>query len=339
MSKTAILLANLGSPDSTAVKDVRRYLNQFLMDERVIDVPYLLRLFLVKGIITPFRAHKSAKAYQTIWSDKGSPLIHTSKELKSAIDEQVDMPVYLCMRYGSPSTPDILKAIQKEHPDLEELILFPLYPHYAMSSYETAVVHVKDEMKELGVGFRLKTVPPFYNHPAYIAALSESIRPFVQKDYDLIMFSYHGIPERHVKKTDPSGEHCLKVENCCHVASEAHDFCYRHQVVRTTELVTDYLQLPEDKVMYAFQSRLGRDPWLQPYTAKTLEELPDRGIKKMIICCPAFVSDCLETLEEIHEEGREIFMDAGGESFDVVPCLNLRPDWIHAMTDIMQTAH
>ncbi len=338
MAKKVYLLANLGSPDSTKVKDVRKYLSVFLMDERVIDVPYILRFILVRCIIAPLRSFSSAKAYKTIWRKKGSPLIIISKKLNRLIQEKSNISSYLCMRYGNPSIKTAMDEIEKENPDVEEIVLAPLYPHYAMSSYETAVEHIKEELRARSKEQMLKIVPPFYNNEHYIEVLSESIKPHIQKPYDLIMFSYHGIPERHVKKTDPTNEHCLKCENCCDVKSTAHDFCYRHQVKRTTELVTEKLNLPKDKVMFSFQSRLGRDPWLQPYTAKTLEELPEQGIKNLVICCPAFVSDCLETLEEIHVEGKEIFLEAGGESFTTVPCLNTRPDWVDALNKIMDTA-
>ncbi len=331
MSKKAILLANLGSPDSPAVKDVRRYLNEFLMDERVIDIPKFVRTILVKGIIVPFRAPSSAKKYETIWTKNGSPLIHISKELQKLVAVETQLPTYLCMRYANPSTPDTLAAIHREHPDLEELVLLPLYPHYAMSSYETAVKHVEDCLKAANYSFKLRVVPPFYNQPDFINALAETIRPFTDEEHDLMLFSYHGIPERHVRKTDPDKNHCLTCENCCDKAAAAHDFCYRHQVKETTELVAEKLGLVAEKYNFSFQSRLGTDKWLRPYTAQLLSELPKQGVKKLIVACPAFVSDCLETLEEIHEEGKEDFMKAGGESFKVVPCLNLRPDWVKAI--------
>jgi len=338
MAKKALLLTNLGSPDSPEVKDVRKYLSEFLMDGKVIDIPYPLRFLLVRGIISPFRARSSAKLYKTIWTDKGSPLVYLTKELTELVQEETGLPSYFCMRYANPTPTSVFEKIVAENPDLEELTLLPLYPHYAMSSFETGVAHVKRAFAEKPRTFTMKVVPPYFENEDYTEVLTESIRPYVQDDFDLMVFSYHGIPERHVRKTDPTKKHCLKCENCCDTASDAHAVCYRHQVKKTTEVVAEKLGLPQEKVMFSFQSRLGADEWLKPYTAKTLGELPKKGIKKLVIASPAFVSDCLETLEEIHEEGKEIFMEAGGESFVTVPCLNTRPDWVKAVSKIVETA-
>ena len=322
---------NLGSPDSTEVKDVRRYLNEFLMDERVIDKPWLFRFLLVRGIIVPFRAPKSAEAYKSIWTEEGSPLIVISKQLRDALDKEVEEPVAIAMRYGTPSPKQTYDELLKSNPDLQEVILVPMYPHYAMSSYETAVEYAVEQHKKGGYDFKLTTIKPYYDNEAYLQALCDSMQPYLQGDYDHILFSYHGVPERHIYKGDITGQHCLKVANCCEVASPAHKYCYRHQCLVTTKLVTERLGIAKDKWTMTFQSRLGRDEWLKPYTAATLEELPKQGIKKLIVVCPAFVSDCLETLEEIAEEGKEIFLHAGGESFQMIPCLNVHPLWVQAM--------
>ena len=322
---------NLGSPDSTSVKDVRRYLNEFLMDERVIDMNYLARLLLVRGIISPLRAPRSAKAYSAVWTAEGSPLMVLSKQLQQALQQQVDEPVALAMRYGSPAPWTAYDELLEKSPGLEEVVLLPLYPHYAMSSYETAVEYAKEVHAKKKYQFKLTIVPPFYNRESYLHALTESMRPYLQQPYDHIVFSYHGIPERHVQKTDMTGQHCLKVANCCEVASPAHTQCYRHQCFDTTKQVSQRLQLPAGKFSSSFQSRLGRDPWLQPYTAKRLTELPGEGIKKLLIACPAFVSDCLETLEEIAIEGKHSFLEAGGETFTLIPCMNVHPLWVKAI--------
>jgi protoporphyrin/coproporphyrin ferrochelatase len=329
--KKAVVLMNLGSPDSTEVKDVRRYLNEFLMDKRVIDKPWLLRTLLVRGIIVPFRAPKSAEAYKTIWTDKGSPLIVISKQQQKALAKEIEEPVTIAMRYGSPSPKDAYDELVKNNPDLEEVIIVPMYPHYAMSSYETAVEYAKEHHKKYKYKFKLTFIEPFYNDADFIEALCETIKPYLDQDYDQILFSYHGIPERHILKCDPTGKHCLKVENCCEVTSPAHEFCYRHQCWTTTQLVADKLAIPKEKIGFSFQSRLGKDPWLQPYTAARFEELPKEGVKKLLVVCPAFVSDCLETIEEIGEEGKESFMHSGGESFELIPCLNVHPLWIETM--------
>jgi protoporphyrin/coproporphyrin ferrochelatase len=330
--KRAILLMNLGSPNSTEVKDVKKYLTEFLMDERVIDTAYWKRALLVKGIIVPFRSPKSAKAYAKIWTKEGSPLIVLTKELQQALQPNFEEVVEINMRYGSPSTEHVLNKLHQEIKGLDEVILFPLYPHYAMSSYETAVIQVKEIHRQNQYNSKLVIVKPYYKEEVYINALAESIKPYLQTDYDKILFSYHGVPERHIKKGDITGCHCLKTTDCCNVPSPAHEFCYRHQCVATTKLVVDKLHISKEKTEQTFQSRLGRDPWLTPYTAQRLAELPKEGVKKLLVACPAFVSDCLETLEEIAKEGKHIFLEAGGESFTMIPCLNTHPLWIEAIT-------
>ncbi len=331
MAKRAIVLMNLGSPDSTEVKDVKKYLMEFLMDKRVIDYPYLLRLLLVGGIIVPFRSPKTAEAYKTVWTKDGSPLVVLSKQLQHALQAKVDEPVELAMRYGNPTMEHAFENLLKNSPDLEEVVAIPLYPHYAMSSYETAVEHAKTVHKKKGYKFSLSFIKPFYNNPEYIHAMAENIKPHLQEEYDQVLFSYHGLPQRHMSKADPTHQHCMKVGNCCEVPSVAHATCYRHQCWTTTQLLASTLHIPADKVGFSFQSRLGREEWLKPYTALRLEELPKEGFKKLVILCPAFVSDCLETLEEIAEEGRESFLHAGGETCTVIPCLNLHPLWVQAM--------
>ena len=322
---------NLGSPDSTEVKDVKKYLDEFLMDERVIDKPWLFRALLVKGIIVPFRAPKSAEAYKSIWTEKGSPLIVISKQLEQALKKEVDEPVTIAMRYGTPSPKQAYDKLLKENSDLEEVILVPMYPHYVMSSYETAVEYAREQYKKGKYTFKLTVIKPYYDNEEYLQALAESIKPFLEQEYDQILFSYHGVPERHIYKGDVTGQHCLKLPNCCDTPSTAHEYCYRHQCWQTTKLVTGLLGIPTEKWGFSFQSRLGRDPWLQPYTAARLEQLPKEGVKKILVVCPAFVSDCLETLEEIAEEGKEIFMHAGGEHFEMIPCLNVHPLWVNAL--------
>jgi len=330
--KRGIILMNLGSPDSTEVKDVRRYLKEFLMDERVIDYPYLFRLLLVKGIIVPFRAAKSAEAYSSIWTNQGSPLVVLTRQLQQSVQSRLAEPVEIAMRYGHPTPTAAYQALVTKNPGMEEVILVPLYPHYAMSSYETAVEYMKEIHKKNNYSFRLVTIKPFYNNRAYIQALAESIKPYLQHDFDKLLFSYHGVPERHIIKGDVTGNHCLKQADCCEIASAAHQYCYRHQCIRTTTLVTDSLGLPKQKYQLSFQSRLGRDKWLTPYTAQRLGELPKEGVKKILVACPAFVSDCLETLEEIAQQGREIFLHAGGESFTMIPCLNTQTLWVKTIT-------
>lgn len=321
---------NLGSPDSTDVKDLRKYLDEFLMDERVIDKPWLLRALLVKGIIVPFRAAKSAEAYKAIWTKEGSPLIVITKKLQRALQQEIEEPVEIAMRYGNPSVEHGFNALLQKNPSIEEVVAVPLYPHYAMASYETAVEYAKEIYKKNKYSFKLLFVKPFYSEPDYIAALAEKIKPFLNQPFDQILFSYHGVPGRHIRKSDVTGCHCLQTENCCEVASTAHAHCYRHQVFITTKLVTEFLDIPKEKYSISFQSRLGKG-WLTPFTDIRLAELPGEGTKNLLILCPAFVSDCLETLEEIEIRGREIFMNAGGESFNMIPCMNTEPLWVKAL--------
>ncbi|MEP6711217.1 MAG: ferrochelatase [Ferruginibacter sp.] len=335
--KRGILLMNLGSPDSTAVKDVKKYLDEFLMDGRVIDVPYLLRLLLVRGIITPTRSPKSAEAYKTIWTEKGSPLVVFTKELQQALQQYFSEPVEIAMRYGNPSPQEGFDNLLKRQPGLQEVIAVPLYPHYAMSSYETAVEFAKEIHEKNKYPFSLKFVEPYYNNDDYINALAESMRAYITQYYDHLLFSYHGVPGRHIRKSDITGRHCLASEDCCSVASPAHAHCYRHQVFTTTKLVTQQLGIPENKYSISFQSRLGKG-WLQPFTDIRLAEMPKEGIKKLLIVCPAFVSDCLETLEEIALRGKETFMEAGGETYSMIPCMNVQPKWVEALQTLVKSS-
>lgn len=322
---------NLGSPDSTEVKEVKRYLDEFLMDGRVIDKPWLFRLLLVKGIITPFRAAKSAEAYKTIWTKEGSPLIVLTKELQQALQQVVKEPIEIAMRYGSLTPDKAFDSLLKREPDLEEVIAVPLYPHYAMSSYETAVEHAKQIHQKKKYPFALKFIKPFYKESSYINALAENIRPSLEENYDHILFSYHGIPARHLHRNDPPAlKQCVASAGECAPGSAGYDTCYKRQVFTTTQLVMQQLNIPAGKYSISFQSRLGKG-WLEPFTDKRLEEMPKEGIKKLLILCPAFVSDCLETLEEIEERGKEIFMEAGGESYRMVPCLNTHPLWVSTL--------
>lgn len=330
MSLPGILLVNLGSPDSTSTKDVRKYLDEFLMDERVIDIPWFWRRFILSAFILPTRPKKSAEAYASIWEPTGSPLVYISEQVKDRVQLRTEAPVALAMRYGNPSIASGLSELRKK--DISEIRLVPLYPHYAMSSYETVVIKVKDELKKMGWDIPLKVLPPFYNEPDYIDALVASAKDALDQDYDKIIFSYHGIPERHLHKPDPTDNHCLKIDDCCEKPSSAHAYCYRHQVFATTKAFVAKAGIPEDKYMITFQSRLGRTPWLKPYTDLVLEELPGQGVKKVLVICPSFVSDCLETLEEIAMRGKEDFEKAGGDELVAIPCMNIHPLWIETLS-------
>jgi len=333
MSK-AVLLVNLGSPDSASVPDVRRYLNEFLMDGRVIDVAWLWRRLIV-GMILINRPKESAHAYQSVWTPEGSPLIVTSRNTQSLLRQRVPIPVGLAMRYQNPGVPEAVKQLAGQ--GVTQLLLIPLFPHYAMSSYETAVVWVQDCLRKFAPKIRLTVQPPYFDRPDYIEALAASAEPALREAYDHLLFSFHGVPERQIKKSDPTGQHCLTVPNCCAVKSEAHPFCYRHQCYETARLLAARLNLPAGKWSVSFQSRLGRDPWLKPYTDFELERLPREGVKRLVIICPAFVSDCLETIEEIGMRGRDSFMQAGGECYTRIPCLNEHPAWISVLERMVKS--
>ena len=320
------LLINLGSPDSTSIPDVKKYLDEFLMDKRVIGKSYWFRWFLVKIIILNTRPRKSAKAYKKIWWKEGSPLIVLSKRLFEKIKKLIKIPIALAMRYGSISIVKGLKELNDY--GVKEVVVLPLYPHYAMSSYETVVEKVKKEVKLNFPSLKLKIIKPFYKNKNYIKLLSNKIKETISKiEYDHILFSYHGIPVSHLKISDPTNKHCYKIKNCCSVSSQAHETCYKHQVLETTELVVKELNIDKNKYSNAFQSRLPNEAWLKPYTDNELERLAKKGIKNLVIVTPAFVTDCLETLEEIAMEGKEEFLEAGGENYHYVPCLNDDDDW------------
>ncbi|MES2766048.1 MAG: ferrochelatase [Bacteroidota bacterium] len=334
-AKKAILLVNLGSPDSTSVPDVRKYLAEFLMDGRVLDSNPIVRTMVVYLAILPKRPKESAHAYETIWWPEGSPLKVISARVQKLLKEKTELPVGLAMRYQNPSIEAGITELLKENPQLEEIILVPLYPQYAMSTTETVMEKAQEVLKKLKSNVKLNVIPPFYNNAEYIAAMVESAKDFL-KEYDHVLFSYHGIPERHVLKTDPTGNHCLQSVECCNIPSPAHEYCYRHQCFEVTKSFVKAAGIPEGKYTNSFQSRLGRTPWLKPYTDFVLKELPQKGVKKLLVLCPAFVSDCLETLEEIAIRGKEDFLEAGGEEFTFIPCMNEHPAWIEALKNLCE---
>ncbi|RRJ92385.1 ferrochelatase [Paenimyroides tangerinum] len=327
-----VLLVNLGSPDSPEPKDVKPYLDEFLMDKYVIDVPFLLRAFLVRGIILRKRPEESAHAYKKIWTDEGSPLIVLSERMHKKVKPLVDVPVALAMRYGSMT---IEKGLQELHEQgVTDVMLLPLYPQYAMASTLTIEVLAEKIRKKSFPNMKLTNFPAFYNKPGFIRVLSESIKKHLEGfNYDQLVFSYHGIPERHIRKTDVTKSHCKIDGSCCATASEAHAFCYRHQCYETTRLVAEYLQLPKESYTLTFQSRLAGDKWLEPYTDVEIDNMPAKGIKKIAVVTPAFVTDCLETLEEIAMRANEDFKENGGEEFLAIPCLNDDDEWCEVVAD------
>ena len=326
MAKKAALLLNLGSPTSTSIPDIRAYLREFLMDERVIDKGPLARWIIVNCFILPTRPKNTAAAYEKIWTEEGSPLVTMSERVRGLVDNQLDFPIHLGMRYGEPSIPALIDQIMKE--GVEELFVVPLYPHYAASSFETAVARVEEVIKEKKAELKATVMKPFYGDDDYIDALVATAEDDLARDYDHLLISFHGIPIRHLRKADPSGSHCQVVENCCETPHPCHATCYRHQSLVTAWRFVERAGIPDDKWSFSFQSRIGRDPWMEPYTAQELPRLAKEGKKNLLLICPAFVADCLETLEEISMEGKEIFLENGGKEFHQVPCLNDHPKWI-----------
>jgi ferrochelatase len=327
-----VLMVNLGSPDSTDNEDVRDYLDEFLMDERVIDLPKWFRTFLVKGIILKTRPKKSAEAYRKIWWNEGSPLIVLSEKLQEKVQNKVSVPVQLAMRYGNPSIKTGMENLKQL--GVTEVLIIPLYPQFAMATTETILVLAEKLQKEYFPEMQLTSLPSFYNHPDYIRVLGNSIQEKLQgTNWEHLLFSYHGVPERHIRKSDVTKSHCKMDGKCCFENSPAHQYCYRHQCEMTSIKVAEYLELKEGSYSTSFQSRVSiLGSWLKPYTDKTVEKFAKKGIKELAIATPAFVSDCLETLEEIGMEAAEDFEENGGKHLHVIPCINDRDEWVRVLS-------
>lgn len=331
MGKKGILFVNLGTPDSPAVSDVRKYLDEFLMDERVIDIPTLNRTLLVKGIIVPFRSPKTAKLYKEIWDENGSPLLYFSKLQIAMVQEKLgdDYHVELAMRYQSPS---ILSALENMKAGLVESIrVIPLFPQYASASTGSVIQKV---MEIVG---KWQTIPPisfvnsFHDDQLMIETFADNAKRYQPDTYDQVLFSFHGLPERQLIKCDHSGHHCLKKDNCCETLTDVNKSCYSAQCHDTARLIAAELNLSRDQYSVCFQSRLGKEPWVQPYTSDVLKDLAAKGKKRLLVFCPAFVADCLETLYEISVEYQEDFRALGGEEVQLVASLNDHPKWIESM--------
>ncbi len=336
-SPTGVLLVNLGSPDAPRAPDVRRYLQEFLMDRRVLDIAPAARWAVVNLIIAPFRAPKSAKAYQKIWTKEGSPLIIHSRHLTTGLSQRLGPDGYvvmLAMRYGRPSIPTGLEGLRAAGCD--RLIIVPLYPQYAASSTGTAVEAVYRAAASRWNTPFLTVVPPFYDDTGFIEAfarVAESVLPDFRPEH--VLFSFHGLPERHMHKSDPSGTHCPQSQGCCDAIGPNNRNCYRAQCFATARALAARLELSHGWEV-AFQSRLGRDPWILPYTGHALVECAQRGVKRLAVFCPAFVADCLETLEEIGIRARKDFRAAGGDDLILVPSLNASSAWIDALEGMVR---
>lgn len=329
--RPGLLLTNLGTPDEPTTGAVRRYLREFLSDARVLDIPGPLRAMLVNGIIAPLRGPKSAAAYRTVWTEAGSPLLALSLELRDALRSQLPgLPIELGMRYGNPSLESALDALLEANCD--RIVLLAMYPQYASSSSGSTIEAVYRLAAKRWNTPNLEVVPAFYEAPWFLdaqARLIDEKRKAANTDH--VLFSYHGLPERHCRKSDSSGTHCLASEDCCSKIVISNRHCYRAQCFATTRGLTERLGLEAKQHTVAFQSRLGRDPWIRPFTDEVVVELAKSGVKRLLVSCPSFTVDCLETLEEIGDRAREDFIQAGGEHLELVPCLNADPRWVQGL--------
>ena len=337
-SPIGVLLVNLGTPDAPQAPEVRRYLREFLSDPRVLDISPIGRWLLLHVIILPTRPAKSAEAYRKVWRPEGSPLLHFSRALTDEVRAALpDMQVELAMRYGNPSIRAGLTALRDRGCD--RIVVFPLYPQYAASSTGSTVEAVYREAAGLWNTPYLTIVPPFYDDPGFIDAFAQVGAPVLEEFRpDHVLYSFHGRPERHMHKSDVSGTHCLRSDDCCAQIVAANRHCYRAQCFATASALTARLGLAPDTTSLSFQSRLGRAVWIRPYTDIVLPELARRGVRRVAVFCPAFVADCLETLEEIGIRAEEDFKRAGGEALRLVPSLNAHPAWVRAAADLVREA-
>lgn len=332
--KKGILLINLGTPDSPSVPDVRKYLREFLMDPRVIDINAVGRSILVNGIIAPFRGPKSAKSYKAIWTEQGSPLMVYGVRVKEMLQERLkdEYHVDLAMRYQSPSIESVLTDFYNK--GIFDIKVIPLFPQYASATTGSVHEKVMEIISKWQIIPKIEFVNSYYNHPIMIDAFAEIGKGYKPEEYDHILFSFHGLPKRQLVKSDHSKSHCQKVDKCCETLTENNKFCYSAQCYQTAYGIAEKLSIPKDRFSICFQSRLGRDPWITPYTSEVIEELAKQGKKRILVFCPAFVADCLETIFEISEEYQEEFVEFGGEKIQLVAGLNDHPRWIDALEDL-----
>jgi ferrochelatase len=332
-----VLLLNLGTPDSPSVPDVRRYLREFLADPRVIDINPVGRWLLLNLIILPFRPAKSAKAYASIWGERGSPLLFHSQDLAAEVAKSLGggYVVELAMRYGQPSIPSALAKLQAADP--RKIIVLPLFPQYSAAASGSALERVYEVVGDNWNVPAVETIAPFYDDPGFIGAFAEvAQRHMAAFRPDFVLFSYHGLPERHMRKSDPTGTHCLQSPTCCDAIGPANRNCYRAHCFATTRALAAKLGLGADQHSVSFQSRLGSTPWIHPYTDLVLPELAKAGKKRLAVMSPAFVADCLETVEEIGIRAKEQWRSLGGEDLLLVPSLNAEPPWVAAVTRLIQ---
>lgn len=331
--KNGLLFINLGTPENTHPESIGRYLSEFLMDPLVIDIPFVFRWILVKLLIVPKRKFKSAEAYEKIWSAEGSPLLKNSVDLVNKLRETISQPCELGMRYGSPSIQSALEKLRAS--GVEEISIVPLYPQFALSSTESSEREVKRALLALNWQPKTKFLKDFFDRDEFVGPLAQKIQESVElSKIDKLVFSFHGLPARHVQKLSAPEVNCYSADSCCNRVTINNRYCYRAQCFATARKVAARLGLSEDRYVVTFQSRLGRAEWIKPYTDIEIPKLVQAGVKKIAVVCPSFVADCLETLEEIDIRAREDFTKAGGESFVYVPCLNSDPDWVDGLSKL-----
>jgi ferrochelatase len=337
MSKKGVLLVNLGTPDSAATPDVRKYLNEFLMDGRVIDIGVVKRAILVRGIIVPFRAPKSAKLYREIWSDKtGSPLLHYSLLQQKLLQQKLgdEYMVELAMRYQSPTIEAALERLKKAL--VSEIRVIALFPQYASASTGSVYEKVMRLVGQWPTIPNISFVNSFHDNDLMISAFAENGQKHQPEKYDHVLFSFHGLPQRQLINCDHTGSYCLKSADCCQTLNDTNKFCYSAQSHNTAKLIAVKLGLSRDQYTVCFQSRLGNDPWVQPYTSQVIGQLATEGKKKLLVFCPAFVADCLETVYEVSVEYHEEFKAKGGEHVQLVESLNDNPLFIDALEALVK---
>ena len=339
--KTGLLIMNLGTPDAPTTEKVGTYLKEFLMDEYVVDLPKAIRWFLVNVIIVPNRSPKSAHAYSKVWTERGSPLKFHSQDLTAKVAAKLSAKydVKLAMRYQNPSVHSVLSEWQKQ--DIREIKVMPLYPQYARASTLSSELKVAEVAKELNFDVNITYLKPFYRDTGYIDSFSEKIKDTLAiGSWDFLLFSYHGLPERQIRKSDTTKSFCLNSQNCCNeINPKNSEHCYRAHCYESSRLIAAKLGLPAEKWSVAFQSRLGVTDWITPYTDIVLNELADKGVKKLVIACPAFAADCLETLEEIEMRAEEQFLGRGGQTLTMVPSLNSSESWVNAVCTLAESNH
>ncbi len=330
--KPGLLLINLGTPESPSPSDVRPYLREFLSDPRVIDIPAWKRWLILNLFILPFRPKASGEAYEKIWTDRGSPLLFHSRDLTEKVQTALGdgVVVDLAMRYGQPSVEEALERFARR--GVSRLVVFPLYPQYSSAATGSSIEKVFAVASRMWNTPYLQVVPPFYDDAGFIAACADEARPVIDDVRpERVFFSFHGLPERQVKKSDLTGSHCLERTDCCETIVQANADCYRAQCFATARLLGDALEIPNDQRVVCFQSRLGRDPWIKPYTDILVNEAAEQGVKRAVILSPAFVADCLETLEELGMRAADDFKAHGGETLGVVPCVNSSDAWVETV--------